>query len=201
MGNCSPSSTFASSATQHLMTDAVLPQLWFDAASTSSVDESVRRLYRDIALATAKQNPRCDQSARCCHFEEYGHRLYVTGLETAWFLLHAGRSLSPDEIEDATARGTCPFLMNGLCSVHSVRPMGCRIFFCDSKSRQWQEDVYQRCHRTIADLHDRLEIPYRYGEWRSMLRLCADYAPATILNEVEVHDSSSQQFIHVRISI
>src|SRR5688500_3389701 len=66
---------------------------WKEAARESGVDSALRSLYADIEAATLPRQPRprCDQSGRCCHFEEFGHRMYITGLETAWFLnrLHA----------------------------------------------------------------------------------------------------------------
>ena len=63
----------------------------------------------------------------------------------------------------------CPFQVEGLCSVHSIRPFGCRVFFCDATSDDWQHAQYERFHAQLKQLHDELAVPYRYMEWRAAL--------------------------------
>jgi Fe-S-cluster containining protein len=64
----------------------------------------------------------------------------------------------------------CPFQVNKLCSVHGFRPFGCRMFFCDATSTQWQNEQYERFHAELKELHKRLDVPYVYVEWREALR-------------------------------
>ncbi|HWE94497.1 MAG TPA: hypothetical protein VG269_11085, partial [Tepidisphaeraceae bacterium] len=64
----------------------------------------------------------------------------------------------------------CPFQRLKLCTVHAIRPFGCRMFFCDATSTQWQNDAYERFHAELKQLHERLEVPYFYVEWRQALR-------------------------------
>jgi len=123
------------------------------------------------------ENPVCVASGRCCRFEEYGHRLYCTGLETAWCLRAVDRVVTPTEVERAQDAGTCPFLLNGLCTAHLVRPMGCRIYFCDPAARQGQNDLYARCHLAIISLHEQFGVTYHYAEWRALLRACTPLMP------------------------
>jgi Fe-S-cluster containining protein len=54
----------------------------------------------------------------------------------------------------------------GRCTVHDIRPFGCRIFFCDKTSTQWQQEQYEVFHQTIKRLHTTLGVPYCYAEWR-----------------------------------
>ena len=68
----------------------------------------------------------------------------------------------------------CPFQKGKSCTVHTIRPMGCRIFFCDASSKQWQEDRYEQFHGDLRRLHDALEVPYAYVEWRWALRELAE---------------------------
>ena len=63
--------------------------------------------------------------------------------------------------------GGCPFQVDRLCSVHAIRPFGCRIFFCDPTSQQWQNERYELFHAELKRLHEGLGVPYFYVEWRA----------------------------------
>jgi Fe-S-cluster containining protein len=65
--------------------------------------------------------------------------------------------------------GGCPFQVEGLCSVHAIRPFGCRVFFCDATSDDWQHGQYERFHADLKRLHAQLGVPYQYLEWRQAL--------------------------------
>lgn len=64
----------------------------------------------------------------------------------------------------------CPFQLANLCSVHTIRPFGCRVFFCDQTATDWQQRQYEYFHAELKRLHERLEVPYFYLEWRQVLR-------------------------------
>ena len=132
----------------------------------------VRRGDADVDVTTLER-PLCLASGRCCRFEAHGHRLYVTGLEVAWFLdrlaVEEGRALEAAAIDAAVERGDCPFLEGGRCTVHAIRPFGCRSYFCDPRAG-WQAAAYERWHARVRALHDERSLPYAYGEWRAMLR-------------------------------
>ena len=57
-----------------------------------------------------------------------------------------------------------------MCGVHAIRPFGCRMFFCDPTSTDWQNDAYERFHGQLKQLHQTLGVPYFYVEWRQALR-------------------------------
>ena len=66
------------------------------AASTrEDVREAVEGVYQQLQAAIDARRPICTASGRCCHFEQYGHRLYVTTMELAKFVadLSAVRSV------------------------------------------------------------------------------------------------------------
>jgi Fe-S-cluster containining protein len=185
---------------------------WLHHASDARIETAIHDVHAHIARETAVRSPRCDLSGRCCRFEAWGHRLYITGLETAWFLQRAAAApdgpssastgvdhpgLSANAIDLAIAGGTCPFLSAKRCRVHLIRPMGCRVYFCDTSARDWQNDLFERCHRTIADLHERESIPYEFGEWRAMLKRVALAAPDLASNVVLPDASSDVRFIRV----
>ena len=124
-------------------------------------------VYQSVQREIDERRPACAMSGRCCHFEAYGHRLFVSTIELAVFAARA-----------AAARRTaapwnglgCPFQVGGLCGAHAIRPFGCRIYFCDPTAQQWQQDCYERHHALIKSLHERLDVPYYYVEWRAGLR-------------------------------
>ena len=126
-------------------------------------------LYADLADRVARRRPVCNQSGACCRFDAYGHLLFVTTLELALFVHSLGEAAQPTDAPAPDWSG-CPFQLQGLCSVHPIRPMGCRIFFCDPTSQAWQQDLYESLHHQIRTLHDQAKIPYFFVEWRAALR-------------------------------
>lgn len=162
--------------------DDALRQRWFDASARIEIGEAIGALHEHVGNEIESRRPLCLASGRCCHFEEFGHRLYVTGLEAAWCVrslrsrgIAASHACTIEAVDAAKERGDCPFLLDGRsCGAHTDRPLGCRIYFCDRASEGWQQSLYERMHREIVALHERHAIPYRYGEWRAMLRaVCA----------------------------
>lgn len=138
-------------------------------------DEAVVRAIETVFIRVegeiASRQPICKTSGRCCHFEQHGHRLYTTGLETAYTVVRLQTALTPDALRAAIKRGGCPFQLDVLCGVHTIRPVGCRVYFCDSTAQEWMEDLAERSHKWMRDIHDAHKIEYRYGEWRSMLAM------------------------------
>lgn len=163
---------------------------WHDAAKRDAIDASIRALYADLAEVVAERRPVCNASGRCCKFEQYGHRLYVTGLEIAWFLRgvqglgsgvrgeHAetsGVGISLQQLEPATSHQqpapapNCPYQISGLCSTHTIRPLGCRAFFCEEGTEAWQQDTTEHFLDRLKRLHAEHDLPYAYMEWRAGL--------------------------------
>lgn len=148
-----------------------LVRRWFDAAAQPAIRVELETIYEQIADEIERRGPACWASGRCCNFGSAGHLLFVTGLEAAYTL----GGLAAPERRAAAGEGdsltdACPLQVSNLCGVHAVRPLGCRIYFCDATAQAWQHELSERMLRAVRDLHDRWEVPYRYGEWRRMLR-------------------------------
>jgi Fe-S-cluster containining protein len=142
------------------------------AAARPELRAAVNEVYQRVQREVDARRPVCAASGRCCRFEDYGHRLYVSTLELAAF---------QHELEQARAEGRvgvpepwdgkgCPFQVSKLCGVHPFRPFGCRMFFCDETSTEWQNQAYERFHGELKQLHETLGVPYAYVEWRQALR-------------------------------
>lgn len=163
-----------------LIDDAALIRAWRTAAADPAVASEIDALYAGVAARVAARGPVCWASGRCCNFARTGHLLYATGLETAHTLARLNPdppashpSLTPLTVADARLRGGCPFQTANLCGVHAIRPLGCRIYFCDRTAQDWQQDLYEECLTRLRTIHDERGIPYRYAEWRSLLDLFA----------------------------
>jgi Fe-S-cluster containining protein len=151
-----------------------LAAAWLAAARDEGVALELESIYAYTAAAIEARGPACWASGRCCNFEAVGHRLYTTGLEAAYTVSRlaeqaAAPALTPASLEAALARGGCPFQVANLCGVHTIKPLGCRVYFCDRSAQEWQMDLSERTLGRLKTLHERHGIEYRYGEWRAML--------------------------------
>jgi Fe-S-cluster containining protein len=145
------------------------------AAGSAALSDAIAAIYREVQQAIDARRPRCDISGRCCRFEEFGHRLFVTTAELAVFLreFRGSKSLIPPSDNP----GGCPFQQGKLCGVHTIRPFGCRIFFCDPTAEVWQQDQYETFHSRLKALHEQFGVPYFYVEWREGLRAVMSVPP------------------------
>jgi len=137
--------------------DICVTTLW-DAAQRSELVELMRSFYEETDRLIAERSAACRNRGRCCAFGRYGHRLYVTALETAYYL-SAGDPVPP-VTEDA-----CPHAWGGKCHARDRRPLGCRIFYCDPAAGHWQGPMTEECLARLHVLHEQLDIPYFYADW------------------------------------
>ncbi len=72
-------------------------------------------------------------------------------------------------LSEVKVQGACRYQITGRCSVHTIRPMGCRVFFCERGTEAWQHDLYEAFLQRLQTLHTQLALPYRYMEWRAGL--------------------------------
>ena len=139
--------------------------------SDGGVLDAVAEVYEWIdsqIAAHCGDGHRCDACGKCCDFESYDHRLFLTGPELVYFI--AG--LDGEKINKMTD-GVCPYNVDGKCSVYEYRFAGCRIFNCkgdiDFQSRL-SEEVIAR----FKGICERFDIGYRYSDLASALNSTAD---------------------------
>jgi Fe-S-cluster containining protein len=112
----------------------------------------------DQLLANKAISGNCLACGKCCDFEHFGHRLYVTTPEMTYFVEKLG-SAHIKQIEG----GRCCYQVDGKCSVHAYRFSGCRIFCCKGGS-DFQSELTESALKKFKALCDELQIPYRYVE-------------------------------------
>ena len=111
----------------------------------------------------ATQAGQCFACGKCCDFDTYGHRLYVTRAEMLYFAVKIGQ-----ENLKTMPSGQCPYRVNDHCSVHEYRFSGCRTFCCRGDS-DFQNQLTEQALNKIKALSDSLDIPYEYMDLRQAL--------------------------------
>ena len=134
----------------------------------------------------------CDACGKCCDFEQYDHRLYVTTPEIIYFVEKLGLSnikqMACHGVGDIRANsdidvpgrsrtgGRCPYLVNDKCTVYPYRFSGCRIFCCKGNAT-FQNELTESAIKKFKALCAELQIPYRYVDLPAALKysLTAEY--------------------------
>ena len=143
---------------------AFVPALPLDGIRRCAADEAflaaVHESYAGLDAEIAAEHPICIGRGACCRFGQFGHRLFVTPAELAYFRARVdGPILGPD------AGDACPYQQDSLCTARAGRPAGCRIFFCDPGSQAWQPPLTEKTLARLKELHGRFGLPYAYVDW------------------------------------
>src|SRR4029079_16260942 len=98
------------------------------AIETTNLVAAVAAILAEADADIAARRPVCRASGRCCKFEEYGHRLYVTAAERVHFRKHKTRNTKHETVEEGhtvvslplffaseSPKG-CPYQVEGLCT-------------------------------------------------------------------------------------
>ena len=126
---------------------------------------AVRALYDELDRTIAARNPVCTNRGVCCKFDSFGHHLFVTSAELAYFLaVTAGPLLAP------AGRGFCPYQVAGACRAREGRPAGCRVFFCDPAAGEWQSAATEETLARLRAVGEQFGLAYAYVEWTEALR-------------------------------
>ena len=162
--------------------DIPVDELW-QASRRVDVVAAMDAFYAEADRQIAARLPVCTNKGECCRFAQFGHRLYVTALEVAYYLAsgylaHAaenanndGENRKPcDSMIPAVTEEVCPHAIGGRCCARDRRPFGCRVFFCDPAAQHWQGPMTEETLVRLRQMHDDLSVPYFYAEWLTVLR-------------------------------
>jgi hypothetical protein len=114
-------------------------------------------LYREVDQAVAAAGPVCVASGRCCRFKEYGHTLFLSNLEAQVLLADA------PAYERPVSADFCPFQKDKLCTAREVRPLGCRIYYCDPSYQETGNQISERYLQQLKTLADENGLAWRYA--------------------------------------
>ncbi|MCK4275741.1 MAG: hypothetical protein KAX78_04455 [Phycisphaerae bacterium] len=136
-----------------------------------SLDGAVRRCRCDEQFLTAlgeiyaradaeigALGAECLGGGSCCRFDLTAHRLYLSCGELAYLTAQT----PPSGQRIPTRR--CPYQVGPRCSARGRRPLGCRAYFCDKKSRNRRSEIYEQYHGEIRALHRAHGLDYLYVE-------------------------------------
>ena len=126
--------------------------------------EQMTRFYAKVDRMIESHGPTCWNRGACCQFGRYGHKLYVTSAELAYFVRGLGGHFRVPSNDTA-----CPYQIQGQCTAREYRPLGCRIFYCDPDAQHWQNDAYERQLKELKSVSEDYGIDYHYCEWLSAL--------------------------------
>ena len=124
---------------------------------SAELRRKVLELYAEVDRAVAAAGPVCVASGRCCRFAEYGHTLFLSGLE-ADVLLAAAPPYDRPATSDA-----CPFQKDKLCTAREPRPLGCRIYYCDPNYQESAARISEEFLGRLKRLADEHGVPWRYA--------------------------------------
>jgi hypothetical protein len=131
--------------------------------TNSKIADAVAEVYNWIDAQTSPQQLKCDACGKCCDFEGYDHRLFVTGAELIYFAV----KLQPDKIKPMPA-SKCPYNINGKCTVYPYRFGSCRIFFCKA-DKDFQSKLAEEVLEKFKSICEEFNIPYCYADLASAL--------------------------------
>ena len=126
------------------------------------VIQEVSSIYQWLESELAKLGQSCDACGKCCDFESFGHRLYVTTPELIYFQHFMG-----PEIKQMPA-GICPYRVEGQCTVYEHRFSGCRIFTCKGDAEK-ENRICEEAVRKFKALCDEHKIAYHYVDLQAGL--------------------------------
>ncbi len=130
-----------------------------------SFEQAVDAIYAWVDEQVQLAAPRCEISGRCCRFREYGHRLYISGVEADRLLqLPLPEPHAKQDWNLLTVREQCPYQVQGRCEARAARPLGCRIFFCDPNYEQRAGEITEEALQRLKQVHAQYDQTWVYQE-------------------------------------
>lgn len=129
--------------------------------ASSTVLREVAEVYNwiDKQLDNNRESAgRCNTCGKCCDFDAFDHRLFVTVPE----LMYLTANLNVDNLKPMP-RGRCPYNIDGKCTVYEHRFAGCRIFCCKGDA-DFQSSLSEAALEKLRAICIKFDISYRYTD-------------------------------------
>ncbi|MDD5328338.1 MAG: hypothetical protein PHY02_11100 [Phycisphaerae bacterium] len=106
---------------------------------------------------------RCCACGKCCDFESFGHKLFVTSPE----MIYLTEKLGAENIK-SMKKGICPYSLDDKCTIYEFRFAGCRIFSCKGDA-DFQSRLSEEVSKKFKAICEQFLIPYRYSDLATAL--------------------------------
>jgi len=110
----------------------------------------------------------CTACGKCCDFDSFDHRLFVTTPE----LMYLAANLGAENIRPMPT-GRCPYNKADKCAIYDYRFAGCRIFCCKGNG-DFQSRLSESTLKKLKSICTEFQIPYRYSDLASALNSFVD---------------------------
>ena len=127
-------------------------------------NSAIKEVYKKLEDELASINPGCNACGTCCHFDEFGHVLYVSTIETDY--IHQNVEIPAFDSDN----NVCPFLINHECSIRDHRTLGCRVFFCNPEYKETLQEIYERYYTMIKKLAIDNGVEWQYAPMLKLLK-------------------------------
>ncbi|MBN1457041.1 MAG: hypothetical protein JW912_04225 [Sedimentisphaerales bacterium] len=128
----------------------------------AAIAKRVCQVYDLIDLKTTARQAECNACGKCCDFDSFDHRLYVTSPEMIYFAANVNSPIRPMD------GGICPYNIAGKCSVHEKRFAGCRIFLCKGDS-EFQGELSEEAIAEFKSICAEFGVDYYYADLKTAL--------------------------------
>jgi hypothetical protein len=133
----------------------------------SLIPQKVAEVYEWLESQIAAQQPGredCNTCGRCCDFENFDHKLFVTPPE----LIYLSSKLNGKPVKPMSA-ASCPYnKADGKCEVYPYRFAGCRIFCCKTDP-DFQSKISELTLAKLKSICTDFQIAYLYRDLATAL--------------------------------
>lgn len=144
---------------------------------------SLEQIYRRLDESSADRS--CRACGICCHFKDFGHRLYATRLEALFLLAKSGGP--PHEFTENSCgyqEGSRCLAWGGVGGVDGVgvgggRVLGCRLFFC-REAGGYSSDLHERTLAEIKEIAREAGVDAEYGGLGALIQGLWDASEAKV---------------------
>jgi hypothetical protein len=130
---------------------------------STTTRSQVLELYKDVDREVSAAGPVCVASGKCCRFTEYGHVLFLSNLEADVLLAAAPAYDKP------VSADFCPFQKENLCTAREPRPLGCRVYYCDTSYQETSREITEKYLLKLKQLAEASGVPWEYAPLRNFL--------------------------------
>lgn len=139
--------------------------------TTKQLLEKVAEIYGWLDMQICENADlagRCDVCGKCCDFDGFDHRLFITPPELMYLAANHGT-----ENIKLMPTNRCPYNIDGKCTIYEHRFASCRIFYCNADV-DFQGELSESALEKFKSLCTEFQIPYRYIDLATALNSLAN---------------------------